>query len=97
MVQASIVSSGRVEAALAIELVQGNRREVLSDVTVRANVWRYWDPRRVHASTRVTIDGERLARFQDGPALIRAIGYGNPQWLRVPPPVRIERQVSIDR
>jgi hypothetical protein len=97
IVRASIVSSGRVEAALVLELAQGNHREVLSDVTIRANVWRYWDPRRVHGSTTVTLEGERLSRFRDGPAVIRAIGHGNPQWLRVPPPVRTEARVDIRR
>ena len=92
-VSAGIITSGRVDAMLVVELVQGTHREVIADVRVMRNRWPYWNVRSASATTRVTLSAERLARFTPGAALIHATGYGSPQWLRTPPPV--ERQVAV--
>jgi hypothetical protein len=38
---------------------------------------------------------EFLAQFQPGPAILRAIGTGGPQWTRTPPPVVTEIPVVV--
>ena len=94
-IQAMAVSSGRVAVRVVVELVQGDHSETLAESRVPANRWRLWDPRSVDYSLSLIVSGERLTRFTSGAAIVRAVGHGAPQWLRVPPPVVREVQVTL--
>jgi hypothetical protein len=64
-------------------------------VRVPRNEWAYWNLRSASGRATATLSANRLARFAPGSALIRATGYGSPQWLRTPPPVQREFPVQI--
>jgi hypothetical protein len=95
--RAAVVSSGRVEVTLRLELVQGARAETLATVDVPRSREAAYDPRtkRGHLSARVT--PALLARFAPGRAILRATAIGSPQWLRTPPPTVREIAVEIGR
>jgi hypothetical protein len=96
-VRADIVTSGRTDNALVLELVQGERVEELAYVWVPPNRFPYWNWRAHPATATATLTAGRLARFAPGPATLRATGHGGAQWMRVPPPVIRERTVQLDR
>jgi hypothetical protein len=94
-VRGDILTSGRVEAILVLELVQGTHSEVLANVRVPRNQWAYWNLRSAVGTATATVSADRLARFASGSALLRATGHGSPQWLRTPPPEQREVVVQI--
>jgi hypothetical protein len=93
LIRANIVTSGRVEADVSLDLVQGPRVTPLGVRYVARNHNASWDPRSRRASLTVVVTDEMLARFTPGPAVVRATGHGNPQWLRTPPPT--VREVAV--
>jgi hypothetical protein len=94
-VDAHVVSWGRTFVQLRIELIQGSRVDTLAVKEVPRN----WDPvfdfRLRRDSLSVTLTPGDLARFEPGPALVRAAARGSMQWLREPPPQVRERAVVI--
>lgn len=92
---AAIQSSGRAPAALVLELVQGSRVERLGERRLpgNRNPAMNFLPRR--DSVLVIATPSLLARFQPGPAIVRATGLGSSQWLRVPPPEVRELRTAI--
>jgi hypothetical protein len=94
-VDAHVVSWARTFVQLRIELIQGARVDTLAIKEVPRN----WDPvfdfRPRRDSLTVTLTPQVLARFQPGPALVRAAARGSMQWLREPPPQVRERVVVI--
>jgi hypothetical protein len=90
-----VVSWGRTFVQLRIELIQGPRVDTLAVKEVPRN----WDPvfdfRPSQDSLTATLTPRVLARFQPGPALVRAAARGSMQWLREPPPQVRERSVLI--
>jgi hypothetical protein len=89
------VSSGRVPADVQLDLVQGSRSETLAVTFIPANVNKSLDPRPRHGTATVVLTPEQLARFEPGPAIVRATAHGRMQWLRTPPPTVQERRVAI--
>jgi hypothetical protein len=85
-VAARFVTSGRVPVAARLELVQGSNVSALGRITVPENKSFFYDPRPQHATISVTVSREVLSHFQAGQALLRAVGEGRSQFVRVPPP-----------
>ena len=95
--RSELVSWARTESDARIELVQGERVEMLGEVYVSRNHEPVFDPRPRHGSVVVTLTPEMLAGFDAGAATLRASAVGRPQWLRVPPPTIREQPVTIAR
>jgi hypothetical protein len=89
------VTSGRTPIDVRLELVQGSHTELLADLRVAASRDGFYDPRTRHGSMTPSFTTEFLARFQPGPAVVRATALGRPQWLRTPPPVIREIPVIV--
>ena len=85
-VRASVVTSGRTFVRIRLELIQGAHAEKLAELVVPKNKWASIDPRTQRAALTATLTPELLARFEAGPALLRATALGGSQWLRVPLP-----------
>jgi hypothetical protein len=96
-VPVEVTGSGRTTIAVRVELIQGAHAETLAVQQVRGNEWASFDPRPRRASQRIVLTSEQLARFQNGPATVRATATGRPQWLRLPPPTVREAAVEIRR
>lgn len=92
-----VVSYARTPIDVRIELVQGPHHETLGHQTVPDNWEAGLDPRTRSASQTVTVPPEMLARYEAGPAVVRATATGRPQWLRVPPTLVREIAVEIAR
>jgi hypothetical protein len=91
----AVATSGRTPVDAELVLVQPTHAETLTVLLIKDHRNPVYDPRTIHASTRVVLTPEQLAHFQPGPAVLRAIANGRSQWLRVPPPVIEERRVTI--
>lgn len=94
-VRASVVTSGRTFARVRLELIQGAHAEKLAEQVVPKNEWAAIDPRQQRATLTATLTPELLARFEAGPALLRATALGGSQWLRVPPPEVRDLEVEV--
>lgn len=92
----NVVTSGRTTVDVRVELVQGNRLQPLMTMRVRGNELGFFDPRQQHATQDGVITAEHLKDFAPGPAKIRAIAVGRPQWMRLPPPTVTEIDVNIE-
>jgi hypothetical protein len=90
-----VVSSGRTFVTVRLELVQAAHSETLAEMRIAPNHWSVLDPRARPATMTPAFTADFLAHFQPGPALLRAIGTGGPQWLRTPPPVIKEIPVVV--
>jgi hypothetical protein len=94
-----ISTSGRVTSSATLVLVQGTRIDTLARRIVRGNHNRSFrhslNPFPVRDSLVVVVPASALARYNAGPATLRAIGLGASQWMRVPPPTIRERAVVI--
>jgi hypothetical protein len=97
VVRSDLVSWARTESDARIEIVQGRDTAMLGEVYVSRNREPVFDPRPRRGSVIVTLTSETLARFENGPAVLRASAVGRPQWLRVPPPTIREQPVTIAR
>jgi hypothetical protein len=93
----SVLSSGRVPVTVRLEMIQGTHAETLSVTRVRSGVIAGYDPRIYRESRTVIFTDTLLARFQPGPAVLKATGIGSMQWLRVPPPTTRQTAVQIVR
>lgn len=93
--EARAVTSGRTMATLVVELEQGGSAQAVVRSEIRANRWRFWDPRRVYTTESIVLTDRHIAPFSSGPATLRVTGHGRSQWLRVPPPVVREYSVRI--
>lgn len=96
-IEASVVTSGRTFVDVQLEIIQGGHSEPLAAGQVPKNNFASYDPRTQRAALRVALTPELLARFEDGPARVRATATGRAQWLRVPPPEVREIIVEIRR
>jgi hypothetical protein len=94
-IHTTVVSYGRTFVSVRLEIIQGPRSETLAVQRVPKNEYALFDPRPQRASQTVVLTPEMLARFQAGPAQVRATALGAPQWTRVPPPVVRELTVEI--
>jgi hypothetical protein len=101
-VHVGVTTSGRVTSSATLVLVQGMRvdtlrRRVISDNHIGWFISQSINPFPVRDSMTVLVSPEVLARFDAGPATLRAIGLGASQWMRVPPPTVRERNVMLVR
>jgi hypothetical protein len=96
-IQTTVVSSGRTYADVQLELMQGLYSETLAVQRVQANKYGFFDPRTQRASLTVVLTPEILARFEAGPAQLRATARGRSQWTRVPPPLVRTLDIMIER
>jgi hypothetical protein len=101
-VSVGVTTSGRVTSSATLVLVQGKRvdtlhRRVISDNHIGWFISQSINPFPVRDSMTVVVSPEVLARFDAGPATLRAIGLGGSQWMRVPPPTVRERNVMLVR
>jgi hypothetical protein len=94
-VRLSVATSGRTPVDAELELIQSTHAETLAVLLIPDHENASYDPRTIHAAKSVLLTSERLARFQPGPAILRATANGRSQWLRVPPPVVAERSVDM--
>lgn len=94
-IRAAVVSSGRTYVDLKLELIQGAHTETLGTQRVLSNEYGFLDPRTQKATLTITLTPDTLARFQSGPAQLRATAYGHSQWTRTPPPVVREQALEI--
>jgi hypothetical protein len=96
VIQIAVVGSGRTTIDVRLELIQGTRSETLAVKHLPGNNWASFDPRSTSGSYRVVLTPDLLARFRTGPAKVRAIATGRPQWTRLPPPEVREITVEIE-
>ena len=90
-----VVTSGRGLVTTRLELVQGNRAELIAQMLIAGNRNGFFDPRFREGIMTPSLTKEFLARFQPGAAILRATATGRPQWTRLPPPTVQELAVSV--
>jgi hypothetical protein len=86
VIDVDAVSWARATVTVRLILMQGARAETLAVHRILSNHVASLDPRPRSAHLMVSVERERLARFQPGDAVLRAHAIGAPQWLRIPPP-----------
>jgi hypothetical protein len=96
-VRVDVVSSGRTPVDVSLEMIQGAHSETLGVHYVANGRNPAYDPRFRRGQLVVALTPERIARFQPGPALLRATARGRPQWLRTPPPQVREVPVELQQ
>jgi hypothetical protein len=90
-------SWARNPVTIRLVLARGARAETLLVHDIPANHTASLDPRIRSARLMIPIERDVLARFEPGDAVLRVIGLGRSQWLRVPPPKMRELAVRIPR
>ena len=96
-IETSVVTYGRTFLDLRVELIQGQRSEILSTHRIAKNGWGLMDPRTRRVPQSIVLTKNALMEFQPGPAILRATVTGLPQLGHVPPPVVSEAVVEIQR
>ena len=96
-IDTSVVTYGRTFVDVRLDLIQGQRSEVLSVHRIPSNNWAFMDPRtrRISHSTLLTDFISR--KFQAGSATLRVTATGLRQLGHVPPPIVHETVVEIQR
>jgi hypothetical protein len=90
-----VATSGRTNVHVRLLMIQGTRAETLTVGLVRDHENPSYDPRTIHASADVDLSPSMLADFDEGPAVIRGVAIGGPQWFRTPPPTITEERVVL--
>lgn len=90
-----VVTSGETRNLIRLELIQGDRREVLMEKLSDVNRISGYDPRLFRYARSVRISRALLARFGAGPALLRVTAFGGMKLLRTPPPRVREAAVQL--
>ena len=89
------VSWARTRVRFDLQLVQGTRSRTLAARVIPDNYNASIDPRWRRDSIVVVLTQALLAEYDRGPATLRAMAIGGPQWLRTPPPLVRKRQVNL--
>ena len=95
VVDVEAVSWARTTVTVRLILEQPSHAETLLVHRIPSNHTASLDPRTRSAHLMVPIEGEMLARFEPGSAVLRVHAIGGPQWLRTPPPKVQEIAVRI--
>ena len=95
LIQTKVVTYGRTPVDVRLEVIQYGDVVSLQEHRVAANEFGFYDPRTQTASFTVVITLELLKRLKSGAAVLRATAVGRHQWMRLPPPVVREVNVSI--
>jgi hypothetical protein len=90
-----VVTSGEVQNLIRLELVQGDRHEILLEQRADHNRISGYDPRLFRYTPKITIGAEHIARLHTGPATLRLTVFGGQKLLHVPPPRVREVQVTL--
>jgi len=73
---------------LRVELVQGDRTELLAERSWSARgPWQFWGPRTARDELRVEVGSETVQNLRAGPATVRVTAERLASWLRHPDPV----------
>ena len=87
-VKAVFEEPGRGLGELRLELVQGDRVEVLAERShVPRPAWRPWGPKTPREEISVTVGSETVQGLRSGDAVLRATARPAGAWLRQPAPV----------
>jgi hypothetical protein len=89
------VSWARTWVDVDLMLLQGNRTDTLAFHRIPKNRNASIDPRWRRDSIVVALSKPILAGYYLGPATVRAVAVGGPQWLRTPPPLVREAVVQL--
>jgi len=81
-------TSGRGLTTVRLELVQGDKTQVLAEKRFRARPpWAFWGPHTDRAELRTDAGSEKVPTLQAGEAVLRAVAERAGTWLRHPEPV----------
>lgn len=94
-IDVAVVCSGRNMVDVEAALMQSGHSERLFEFRVPGNNLAFFDPRAQHASKTIVLSNETLSHLQPGPAILRVVATGRPQWGRRPPPTIRELNVTI--
>jgi hypothetical protein len=89
------VSWARTWVDVDLLLVQGARVDTLGYHQIPKNHNASIDPRWRRDSIIVVLSAPLLTGYDRGPATVRAVAIGGPQWLRTPPPLVRETVVQL--
>ena len=95
LIQVEAVCSGRNKVDIEAELIQGEHSEALFNLRVPGNNLAFFDPRAQRLGYVAVLGDDTLQHFQPGPARLRVVATGRPQWGRRPPPTVRELEVTI--
>ena len=90
-----VITSGVVPNRIRLELVQGERSEVLHEQVARFRTQAVFDVRLLRYTPSVSVTHALLSRFQPGSATLRVTGFGSQKLLRIPAPRVAELQVDL--
>lgn len=94
-VEVATVCSGRNAVDVEAKLIQGQYSELLFNFRVPGNDLAFFDPRAQHLTYIAALNHQTLMNFEPGPARLRVVATGRPEWGRVPPPTVRELDVRI--
>ena len=86
VVTAAVTTSGRTRVDVTLELVQDGRVLLLAEQQVPSNFDGALDPRPRHAVVNGVITRQTWNTLHPGPATLKVVATGRPQFLRLPPP-----------
>ena len=84
-----------VSAAVTLELLQNGHAVLLAEQQVPSNGDGALDPRPRHAVVSGVITPRAWSALRPGPATLRVVATGRPQFLRLPPPEPRVLDVSV--
>jgi hypothetical protein len=90
-----VVTSGRAPVTVVLTLEQGTHTDTIAVQRISAHHDGFWDPRFITRTFTPRLTPTQIARFTLGAALLRVEARGVPQWLREPPPVVRQVEVTI--
>jgi hypothetical protein len=90
-----VLTSGEVHNLISLELIQGDRHEVLVQQRARINLVNTYNPFLVRSTQSVRLPSELLSRYRAGPATLRVTAFGSQKLLRTPPPRVNELHVTL--
>lgn len=90
-----VVTSGEVHNLIRLELVQGDRHEILLEQHGDVNHTSGYDPRMFRYRPKITLGAEHLSHLHGGPAVLRLTVFGAQKLLHVPPPRMRELPVEL--
>jgi hypothetical protein len=94
-VEVATVCSGRNAVDVEATLIQGQYSELLFNFRVPGNDLAFFDPRAQRLTHIARLNNQTLDNFEPGPARLRVVATGRPEWGRLPPPTVRELDVTI--
>jgi murein DD-endopeptidase MepM/ murein hydrolase activator NlpD len=89
-------ASGRGLTGLRLELVQGDKVQVLAEKRYRARApWAFWGPRTERGELRTDAGSQKVPSLKAGEATLRAVADRAGTWLRRPEPVVKEMKQPV--